>query len=100
VSYVKTIVCLANSYKTRGRCIAGREVLAKNKYGGWIRPVSARVKAEVSLSECRYQNNGIPKVLDIIDVPLSIPAPDNHQTENHILDPKSWWVKRGEFLLG
>jgi len=98
MSYVKTIVCLANSYKPpRGRCIAGKEVLGNNKYGGWVRPVSARPKEEVSLSECRYHNQAIPKLLDIIDVPLLNAAPHNHQTENHLLDPKSWWVKRREF---
>jgi hypothetical protein len=69
VAYVKRIVCLANSYKRRGRCIPGREILA-NGYGGWVRPVSERPKAEVALSECRYENNVIPKLLDVVDVPL------------------------------
>jgi hypothetical protein len=50
VPYKKTIVCLANSIKDNGRCIAGREVLA-NRYGGWIRPVSDRATAELSLAE-------------------------------------------------
>jgi hypothetical protein len=94
VSYVKTIVCLANSYKPRGRCIAGREVVAKGRYGGWIRPVSSRPKAEVSLSECRYRNKAIPRLLDIIDVPLLSAVPCNPQTENHVLDPKRCWEKQ------
>lgn len=94
--YVKRIVCLANSFKIGGSCIAGREVLVNGKYGGWIRPVSARATAEVSSSECKYQNNSSPKLLDIIDVPLLNTAPHNHQTENHVIDAKTWWVKRGE----
>ena len=96
MGYVKRIVCLANSYKLNGRCIAGREVLANGEYGGWIRPVSSRATEEVSFSEYRYGNHTTPKLLDIIDVPLLKAAPHNHQTENHIIDAESWWVKKGE----
>lgn len=95
--YVRTIICLANSYKPGGRCVAGKEVLGRGKYGGWIRPVSSRSKAEVSLAECGYRDDAIPKPLDIIDMPLRDAAPANPQTENQVLDPKNWWVKRGEF---
>jgi hypothetical protein len=28
-------------------------------------------------------------------VPLLSAVPKNPQTENHILDPKSWWIKKG-----
>ena len=95
MSYVKTIVCLANSYKPpQGRCIAGREVLAHG-YGGWIRPVSTRPTAELQFSEYRYENNASPKILDIVDVPLLNADPRHHQTENHVIDV-GLWVKRGE----
>lgn len=97
MQYVKTIVCLANSYKPRGRCIAGREMVADGKCGEWIRPVSARPKGEVTISECSYQNKTIPEVLDIIDVPLLNAVASNPQTENHILDPEYWWAKKGAF---
>lgn len=95
MAYVKRIVCLANSYKPRGRCIAGKEVLATGEYGGWIRPVSARPTAEVSLFECEYRDNTIPMLMDIIDVPMRFAAPQNHQTENHVIDIGRW-VKRGK----
>lgn len=95
--YIKKIVCLANSFKIGGSCIAGREILGDGKFGGWIRPVSARSTGEVSSSECRYEDHTIPKLLDIIDVPLLKASPHNHQTENHVIDAKKQWVKTGEF---
>jgi hypothetical protein len=96
MGYVKRIVCLANSYKPpNGRCVAGREVLADG-YGGWIRPVSARPTAEVSFAEYRYEDNGIPKLLDIVDIPILAAAPSHHQTENHVIDTGLRWVRGGE----
>lgn len=96
MSYLKRIVCLANSYKPpNGRCVAGREVLA-NGYGGWIRPVSARPTAELSFSEYKYEDNASPKLLDILDIPLLRADPRHHQTENHVIDATGRWVKRGE----
>jgi hypothetical protein len=42
---IKRLVCLANSRKSGGRCIAGRELLTGN-LGEWIRPVSDRKNEE------------------------------------------------------
>jgi putative nucleic acid modification protein with dual OB domain len=97
MSYTKRIVCLANSYKPpQGRCIAGVEVLGNGNYGDWIRPVSDRPTAEVSYAEYRYQNGGVPQLLDIIDVPLLNAVPNNHQSENHVIDATAGWAKVGE----
>lgn len=93
-NYTKKIICLANSRKPGGRCIAGREIL-KNGYGGWIRPVSARPSAEVSLDERRYENGADPEILDILRISLIGPVPKIHQTENHMLDPAYYWIKDG-----
>jgi hypothetical protein len=94
-NYVKRIVCLANSRKHSGRCIAGKEVL-ENRYGTWIRPVSARPSAEVSEEERRYKNGEDPQILDVVDIPMLAPAPLLHQTENHIIDAECYWTKTGE----
>lgn len=95
MSYVKTIVCLANSYKPpNGRCVAGKEV-GRNGFGGWIRPVSARPTAEVSYAECKYPDNSTPALLDIIDIPMSHADPRHHQTENHVI-ATGQWVRKGE----
>jgi len=97
MTYVKRIVCLANSTKIGGSCIAGREVLADGKFGSWIRPISSRSTAEVSHAECKYSDNSVPKLLDVIDIPLTRAVPHNHQTENHVIDVTRPWAKKGQF---
>lgn len=89
---VKRILCLANSKKMSGRCLAGREVLDTGA-GPWIRPVSARSTEEVSEDERQYQDGSDPRVLDIVDVPLIRPQPHSCQTENWLLDPDYYWSR-------
>lgn len=91
---VKRIVCLANSRKMSGRCVAGRE-LVNGVPGGWVRPVSSRPHEEVSLEEQRYERGGTPQLLDVIDVPLAAARPGAHQPENWLLSPDFYWAKRG-----
>ena len=93
---VKRIVCLANSRKTSGRCVAGRE-LVNGVPGGWVRPVSARPHEEVSLTEQRYHGGGEPQLLDIVDIPLVAARPGAHQPENWLLSPDFYWTKQGRF---
>lgn len=94
MAYTKTIVCLANSRKPGGRCVAGKESLATG-WGGWIRPVSARPTAEISLEERRYENGGDPQILDIVQVEMIAAVPRVHQVENHMIDPNSYWSRTG-----
>ena len=97
--YVKRIVCLANSYKTGGTCIAGKEVLADG-YGGWIRPVSERAGEELSWMEAEYKRGQRPKLLDVIDVPLLGPAAGrSHETENHRIDVGRKCVRVGQYPI-
>ncbi len=94
---VKRIVCLANSRKYNGRCIAGKEVISDGRLGGWIRPVSARETGEVAPNECGYQDGSSPRVLDIIDVPVTEAQPGGYQQENWLLAPNLNWKKVGRF---
>ena len=87
----KRIICLANSRKLAGRCIAGKELLEDGRTGPWVRPVSARETEEVSEYERQYEDGSDPRVLDIIDVPLLIPRPKDYQPENWLLDPEHYW---------
>ena len=95
MSVTKTLVCLANSRKLSGRCLAGKEV-AGTAFGDWIRPVSARSTEEVSERERAYVDGSDPQVSDIIDVPLLEPTPKTFQSENWLLDPEAYWVHRGQ----
>ena len=88
MAYTKEIVCLANSIKTGGRCVAGQEL---NVGGVWIRPaVSSRPSAEVAGTEYLFDDGSSPQLLDTIKVSLNAPKPHAHQTENHIIDGVRW----------
>ena len=91
---MKRIVCLANSRKLQGRCIAGREWRDTGP-GRWLRPVSARDGQEVSEYERQYEDGSDPRVLDIIDIPVLEPRPKDYQSENWLLDPDCYWEKAG-----
>jgi len=94
MTYARTIVCLANSRKTAGRCLAGKE-WNDGKPGEWFRPVSSRQTHEISEEERRYQDGRDPKLLDIISVPCAQPQPSPHQRENHVIDPGYYWSLEG-----
>ncbi len=92
MSVVKRILCLANSRKFHGRCVAGIELFGSDRRG-WIRPVSAREHEEVSEYERQYEDGRDPRVMDIIDVPLIEARPKDFQQENWLLDPGQYWRK-------
>lgn len=94
---IKRMICLANSRKLNGRCIAGRELL-EDEPGEWIRPVSSRQHEEVSEYERQYEDGSDPRVLDVIDVPLLQHAGHTYQRENWLLDPEYYWVKVGRLF--
>ncbi|MBN1299548.1 MAG: DUF4338 domain-containing protein [Actinobacteria bacterium] len=60
----KEIICLANSRKISGRCIAGKDLESFS----WIRPISERDTHEISEEDRRYQNGEMPQLLDIIKI--------------------------------
>ena len=89
---VKRIVCLANSRKRSGRCIAGKE-WDGGQPGGWVRPVSDRENQEVSEYERQYEDGRDPRVLDVLNVPVLEHNPQRVQCENWLLDAGFYWEK-------
>ncbi len=92
MAIVKRLVCLANSRKLNGRCVAGIELSGEQRLG-WVRPVSVREHEEVSEYERQYEDGSDPRVLDVMDVPLLEARPSGYQQENWLLDPDHYWQK-------
>jgi hypothetical protein len=90
----KTIVVLANSVKSHGRCLAGKEVASSGKewkVGDWIRPVSTPQGGEVSITQMEEFLGREPALLEIIEVPVTGPVALPDQPENWLIDPKRKW---------
>ena len=86
------IICLANSRKLSGRCIAGKENKPPFR---WIRPVSNRESKEISEKEQLCRNGEKATVLDIIRIPIIRHQPSLFQTENHLITADKYWERTG-----
>ena len=83
------IICLANSYKTGGRCIAGIDI----ETGEWIRPVPENINK--AIRDQRMINGREPKLLDILEIPVENYGPDERcQPENRLLK-RGRWTRKG-----
>lgn len=90
----KTILCLANSKKYSGRCIAGIEITPKPGGGWqmmrqhgkpkWLRPVSMQEHGQVDEKEVQDI-----RLLDVVEFDMMEESPQGFQTENVRLVPKS-----------
>ncbi len=69
MAYLKTIVCLANSRKLTGRCVAGKEWDGQVR-SKWCRPVSARERGELTAERWYAKTWRDPQLLDLIQVGL------------------------------
>jgi hypothetical protein len=86
---LRKIICLANSWKLKERCIAGID----RETGQWIRPVcdslypkDGRIPDTVRLINCQE-----PKLLDILEIPLDNQGNDfGFEPENRSVLPGQW----------
>ena len=82
-------ICLANSYKEDGRCVAGIEILndkivIENESPKWIRPVSNSPHGEIETSLVSNLN-----LLDIVEIDITKNLPSGYQSENVLFDLNS-----------
>ncbi|KUF20202.1 hypothetical protein AT728_31100 [Streptomyces silvensis] len=87
----KRLVCLANSRKHHGRCVAGIDMASNT----WVRPISDRTGHEVAEHERRYGNGAEPRVLDVIEMRLVERRRSGFQRENWLMDPTVRWRRTG-----
>ena len=74
---IETIVCLANSRKISGRCVAGK----RTSDNSWFRPISNRAGHEISEFDRRYSDGKTAQLLDVIEIPCIEERPHGHQSE-------------------
>ncbi len=88
---IETIVCLANSRKISGRCVAGK----RKSDNSWFRPISNRAGHEISELDRRYSDGKTAQLLDVIAIPCIGNRPNGHQSENILIDDRFYWQKKG-----
>lgn len=80
----RKLVCLANSKRDGGRCVAGRLVTDQG-FGPWIRLVADEAGGPVPTS---YYWQFLPS--HIVEVPVASHVPVRHHTENHVMASGDW----------
>jgi len=82
------IICLANSIKWHGRCIAGLRMDG----GGWIRPVSDDIRNKGALFPPQYMTEDGTEIrpLDIIETNFIKHNPKPYQPENWLIGKSAW----------
>ena len=91
---MRRIVCLANSRKPDGRCVAGK-LYAQGKYGAWLRPISIREGEELSEQERQISKGIEPALLDVLEFAISKHKPSDHQPENYTINSQHRFKKVG-----
>lgn len=95
MSYKSSFVCLANSRKLTGRCIAGLELVG-GSLRGWVRPVSRTENGELQ-SERFYAGYKDPKLLDVIEIEFLSERNPRLRPEDRFFQNARSWVRTGVF---
>ena len=79
-------VCLANSRKMGGRCVAG---IGTNE-GGWIRPVADTQDGTLGAQQYVLDDQTPVAVLDVVTAEVIRREPKPHQPENWVVGARRW----------
>jgi hypothetical protein len=82
------IICLANSRKLRGRCVAGLRVDGC----GWLRPVGTLPDGTLYPPDYMLDDSTEAGLLDVIQVGVRFLRPEPHQPENWVIDGSHWML--------
>jgi len=90
----RRIICLANSKKFKGRCLAGK-LYTHGRIGGWIRPVSNRADDSLNKIEREVGKDTEPQLLDILEFGIKKSVASGHQIENWLINSNRIMVRTG-----
>lgn len=79
-------ICLANSRKHGGRCVAG----IRTDGSGWIRPVSPKLDGSLTPRDYALNTGREAGLLDVIEATVSTARPEPHQPENWTINNTKW----------
>ncbi|QXH95915.1 hypothetical protein HU749_005900 [Pseudomonas ogarae] len=96
--YQHRIICLANSRKLNGRCVAGKVTTGDNT-GAWLRPIGTSATHEITDLDRKYLDGSTAQKLDVIDITFTNAAPAGFQRENHIIDDTIYWAKADQMVV-
>ncbi len=81
------MICLANSRKMQGRCVAG----LRTDGTGWIRPVAPGGEdGTLHTADYRLPGGSEPQLLDVIQIGCAEAKPQPHQPENQRISRTPW----------
>jgi len=83
---VLDVICLANSYKRRGRCIAG----IRTNERAWIRPHAHTDYGELYPEHYTLNDGSEPQILDVVRINFESAEPQPHQPENWRIANDDW----------
>lgn len=90
----RRLICLANSYKNGGRCIAG---ITDDAQSEWIRPVSKAPSGAIPEDKQKFEDQSEPRALDIISVPLKKPV-NIEKYKAYSFQRENWLLEDGKKL--
>jgi hypothetical protein len=83
------IICLANSRKLGGRCVAGLYINGS----GWLRPVGTLPDGTLYPPNYTLSDGTEAGPLDVIQVGVQAPRAAPHQPENWVIDGTPWTLQ-------